>query len=459
MPEYDFRGTIDSSGNINGTLTPRSDVDCGAIGIVGMCVIYILSLIGGISMVATVAKESPVCIVPAILGFIIMLIPLITVTNTGDFFSNLLIQFYKWSDLLLGLILVMYWIAYLSQAVSIVALSAIAVGLMYLMGISGYKVYERTGIVGCVISTAIPVIVYLICNAVVSDIEIGYLALIPTISIFLSMLIREIADIYELTHNYESNKIAKPIIKIALYVSIVISIFLFAVYVGDNKSDKIQTAKDYISENRFSEARELLQDVKSEEAKELYASIRYKDIKVGEIIYNGSYKSYDARSISKNGIAFVCLDVVDGKALLISLDVIGLSEQFNAILDEEYYTGEYLFDVDKIIPTTIGEEQGKFFMLSKEQFDTYIQNDAVDDYLKSAKASDIAQKQKKSVDEDTYKWTEPYIDIWLLNDFSKEEGSWFSSVGTINSSTGEYKKMSNYDVYAGIRPCYYVDVN
>ena len=50
------------------------------------------------------------------------------------------------------------------------------------------------------------------------------------------------------------------------------------------------------------------------------------------------------------------------------------------------------------------------------------------------------QEQKEDVDSDTYKWTTPYIDIWLLNDFPGN-----SKIGTINVKTGEfqYKDLLN----------------
>lgn len=458
MAEYEFQGTIDSGGNINGTIRNRSDGDGGPIGIIGMAVIYALCLLGGFVMIKEVAQQSPVCIVPAVLGFVIMLIPIVIATKTGDFFASLLQRFYEWSDLLIGLIIVMYWIAYISQAVSIVILIAITIGLMYLAPVAVYKVYQGLGVAACVVNVAIPVLVYLICCATTEDITFGHLALIPTIDIILSFLIREIANIYDFKYQCLSKDITKSIVKMVAFVCIVASVFLFSGFVSNNKADLLQTAKDYVSENKFSEARVVLQDIKSEEAKELYDSIRYKDIKVGEIVYNGYYKSANARSISEDGVAFVCLDVVDGQALLISLDVIGLGEQYKAMLDEEFYTSEYSFDLDRIASTTIDDQTGKFFLLSKEQYDRYVTNESLDDYLKSANVSNVAKKQKKSVDEDTYKWTQPYIDIWLLNDFSKESGDWIGKIGTINATTGEYQKVGNYKVYAGIRLCYCANV-
>ena len=218
MKEYDIEITTDSNGNVvNVNVKERSDADAGPLATVYTWVIYALCLIGGVIMLSNVAKDSPVCIIPAILGFIIMLIPIIVATNSGAFFRVLLVELYKYSDLLIGLILVMYWIAYTSQTVSIAFLSAITIGLMYLTGVSGFKVYQKVGIIGCVICTAAPIAVYLICSIVADEVEFGHLALIPTVSLLLSLFIREIANIYDFESKCLNDEIVKPIIKIFLY--------------------------------------------------------------------------------------------------------------------------------------------------------------------------------------------------------------------------------------------------
>ena len=123
MADYRFDGTIDSDGTLHGTLTEIGGGDGDGTGggfilAVYMGVIYLLCLIGGIFMLSNVAKEAPFCIIPAILGFMIMLIPIIKATGKGDFGVRLLVAFYKWSDLLIGLIISMFWIAYISETVS-----------------------------------------------------------------------------------------------------------------------------------------------------------------------------------------------------------------------------------------------------------------------------------------------------------------------------------------------------
>jgi hypothetical protein len=130
MPDYRFEGTIDSDGTLHGTLTEiggdyGGGSGGGVIVIASMVVIYLLSLIGGIMMLSSVASEAPFCIVPAVLGFIIMLIPVIKATGSGNFALKMLVAFYKWSDVLIGLIICMFWLAYISEAVSSLAILAI----------------------------------------------------------------------------------------------------------------------------------------------------------------------------------------------------------------------------------------------------------------------------------------------------------------------------------------------
>ena len=454
MPDYRFEGTIDSDGTLHGTLTEIGDYGGGGggggIAIVSMVVIYLLCLIGGIFMLSNVAEEAPFCIVPAVLGFIIMLIPLMKATGSGNFAVKMLVTFYRWADVLIGLIICMFWLAYISEAVSGLVILGIGFGLMYLNVVTVIRAIHKAGVVGGIITIAVPFITYLVFLATSNDFPIGYIAIIPTTSICLSLFTSEIVNICNFDYRTTKKQKARPIIRMIAYVVIIASVFLFNVYTINKKEELLQKGKDYISEGKFSEARETLEDLKLKEAKELYASIRYKDIKVGEIIYNGYYDDNDARSVSEDGVKFICLDVVGDKALLISLDVIRLSEQFNGVLDEEVYTRNYGFDVENLKMTTIGNKQSKFFMLSKAQYDKYVQNEDLAGYLKKTKVSKIAKEQKEDVDNDTYKWTSPNIDVWLLNDFPGD-----SKIGTINVKTGQFAYKSYYKLYGGIRLCYY----
>ena len=459
MPDYRFEGTVDSDGTLHGTLTEiggdyGGGSGGGGIAIASMVVIYLLCLIGGILMLSNVAREAPFCIVPAVLAFIIMLIPVIKATGSGNFAIRLLVAFYRWSDLLIGLIISMFWGAYISDTVSGLVILGIGFGLMYLNVVTVIRAIHKAGVIGGIVTIAVPFITYLVFLATSSDFPIGYIAIIPTTSICLSLFTSEIVNISKFDYRTTKKQKALPIIRIFAYILIIASVFLFNAYTINKKEETLQLGKDYISEGKFSEARETLQDLKLKEAKELYSSIRYKDIKVGEIIYNGYYDDNDARSVSEDGVKFVCLDVVNGKALLISLDVIRLSEQYSGVLEEEVYTRNYGFNTDNLETVTIGKKQSKFFMLSKAQYDQYVTNEELDDYLKKTKVSSIAKEQKEDVDSDTYKWTMPYIDIWLLNDFSGD-----NKIGTINVKTGEFKYQSNYKVYGGIRLCYYANAN
>ena len=459
MPDYRFEGTIDSDGTLHGTLTEiggdyGGGSGGGVIVIASMVVIYLLSLIGGIMMLSSVASEAPFCIVPAVLGFIIMLIPVIKATGSGNFALKMLVAFYKWSDVLIGLIICMFWLAYISEAVSSLAILAIGFGLMYLNIVTVIRSIHKAGVIGGIITIAVPLIVYLVFLATSNDFPIGYIAIIPTTSICLSLFTSEVVNICNLGYRATKKQKSKPIIRMIAYIAIIDSVFLFSVYITNKKEGLLQMGKDYISEGKYSEAREVLEDLKLEEAKELYASIRYKDIKVGEIVYNGHYDDNDARSVSEDGIKFICLDVVGDKALLISLDVVRLAEQFNGTLEEEFYTENYSLDTEGLVTTTIGKKQSKFFLLSKSQYDKYVKNEQLAGYLNKTKVTSIAKKQKEKVDNDTYKWTTPYIDIWLLNEFTSD-----NKIGTINVKTGEFNYKPNYKVYAGIRICYYANIN
>lgn len=445
MSDYYFSGSIDSDGNIEGKISSY-DGDAGPAGIIFTILIYVASIFGGISMLESVASEAPFCIVPAVLSFILLLVPLIIATKTGNFMISLLKAICRFSGYLIALIILMFWILYISEAVSTAALMVIAFGLMYITGFLGYRCFKKTGWVGLVIISVVSGAAYLLTLAVTQDFKIGYLAIIPTVFTTLTLFISEISCVYD-----SDKKIVRkiPIVKMIFYVLVIASVIVFGVYTGNKKARLIQDGKTFIAEENYAEARKVLAGVKLEEAKNLYAEIRYKNLQTGEIVYNGYYDNADARSVEEDGIAFVCLDVTDGKALLISLDIIELKEYYkNTKFDREEYAENYSIDTKYIVTTSFEDTKADFFLLSKEQYLLYSENEKTTEYLKQTTASPIAKKQKKDVDEDQYKWTNPNIDVWLLNDFDG------NNIGTVNAVSGEFAYEYNLRLYAGIRLCY-----
>lgn len=454
MSDYKFEGKIDDSGNIKGTISEKqtSGFD-GPLSIFAVIIMYGLCITGGIIMISNVAVNAPFCIVPAVLAFIILLIPILSSIGGGNFVFKFFTSFFKWSDLLIGLFVAMFWISYIFETLSFAALMGLGLGLMYFTIVTVIKSIQKAGAWGGVISIAVPFAIYLIILACSSDFPVSYFAIIPTSSILISLLLGEIVKIYNFEFKHFNYDKALPITKIIIYLCIVASMFFVNHLSVQNKAMLIQTGKDYISENKFVEARKLLKDIKSEEAKELYESIRYKDVQVGEIIYNGYYKNSDERSVSENAVAFVCLEVVNNKALFISLDVIRLDENYNGVLDHQVYIDDFGFNITNIETTTIGDNQSKFFLLSKNQYNIFVQNDKLDDYLTKCNVSSYAQTQKKDIDNETWKWTFAYTDFWLLNDFTTQVFKDY--IGSINCQTGEFEYQYNSKVYAGIRPCFY----
>ena len=450
MSDCHFSGSIDSNGNIEGKIESYDGVGSGPLGktfsVILTVVIYVASIFGGISMLESVASEAPFCIVPAVLAFILLLIPLVVATKTGNFMISLLKAVYRFSGYLIALIILMFWILYISEAVSTAALMVIAFGLMYITGFLGYRCFKKTGWVGLVIISVVSGAAYLLTLAVTQDFKVGYLAIIPTVFTTLTLFISEISCVYD-SDKKTVRKI--PIVKMIFYVLVIASVIVFGVYTGNNKARLIEDGKTFIAEENYAEARKVLAGLKSEEAKNLYAEIRYKNLQTGEIVYNGYYDNADARSVEEDGIAFVCLDVTDGKALLISLDIIELKEYYkNTKFDREEYAENYSIDMKYIVTTSFEDTKADFFLLSKEQYLLYSENEKTAEYLKQTTASPIAKKQKKDVDEDQYKWTNPNIDVWLLNDFDG------NNIGTVNAVSGEFAYEYNLRLYAGIRLCY-----
>lgn len=446
MAEYDL---YDSDGNYVGTARER-DYDSGsgngAGGLLTAIIVYALCLIGGIIMLTNVAQEAPICIVPAVLGFIVMLIPIIIATRTGNFFLSLLRHLYNWSDVIIGLLISMFWIVYINDLASTTVLSAMEFGLMYLTAVSGIRIYKRMGGAGLGFAIGIAVVTYLIVLATADDFEIGYLAFIPTILSLFSLFIGSIVSI--INSEDDGEKVAS-LVKIILFAVIVVIIIIMIPSVSQNKSSKLQTANDLIAQGDYAQARKILQDLKSKEAKELYKSIRYRHLQVGEIIYNGYY-SGDNRCASEKGIAYLCVDVdtTTDKALLVCLDVVGLADNFNGCIDEKYMERYYTY-MDDIETSPVGKKSSKFFLLSYEQYEKYVANEDLKDYLMYPNLFKNAKKEKKDINDGTkYNWA--HTDYWLLNEF--ENGP---KIGTINIETGEFSWVYNINNYAGIRPCYW----
>lgn len=446
MADYDL---YDSDGNYVGTARGSSydsSLDNGAGGLLTMIIVYALCIIGGIIMLTNVAEQAPICIVPAVLGFIALLIPIIIATGTGNFFIKLLHYLYVWSDVVIGLLISMFWIVYVNELVSTTALSAMAFGLMYLTAVSGIRIYKRMGGAGLGVAIGIAAITYLIVLAAADDFEIGYLALIPTIVAMFSVLVGSIVD-FSRSENVGTT--IASIVKFAIFVAIIVVIVCMFPAASNSKQEKLQNANDLIAQGDYAQAREILQDLKMDEAQELYKSIRYRHLQVGEIIYNGSY-STDPRCASEKGIAYICVEVDEttDKALLVCLDVVGLAENYNGCIEEQYMERYYTY-MDDLETSPVGDRFSKFFLLSYEQYEKYVANESLKDYLMHPTVSKTAKKDKKEVDEDNYKWTVAHTDYWLLNSFQG------NNISVVNVETGKVSSVANYKNYAGIRPCYW----
>lgn len=248
MADYDL---YDSDGNYVGTARESSydsSSGNGAGGLLTIIIVYTLCIIGGIIMLTNVAEQAPICIVPAVLGFIVMLIPIVIATRTGNFFLSLLHHLYKWSDVIIGLLISMFWIACINDLASTTVLSAMEFGLMYLTAVSGIRIYKRMGGAGLGVAIGIAVITYLIVLATADDFEIGYLAFIPTILSLFSLFFGSIVSII---NSEDSGEKVASFVKIILFAIIVVIIIIMIPNVSQNKQEKLQNANDLIAQGDY----------------------------------------------------------------------------------------------------------------------------------------------------------------------------------------------------------------
>ena len=158
MADYEFEGTIDKNGNVEGTIREINGYSGGPLPIFSLIIIYGLCIMGGIFMLKNVVNEAPICIIPAILAFLVMLLPIIKATKTENFFVGFIVTFIKWSDLLIGLLLIMFWIFYIFEAVSTTILMAMGIGLLYLTIVTIVRSISKVGVFGCIATIVIPFI-------------------------------------------------------------------------------------------------------------------------------------------------------------------------------------------------------------------------------------------------------------------------------------------------------------
>lgn len=189
----------------------------------------------------------------------------------------------------------------------------------------------------------------------------------------------------------KNNKKGIGFILLGIYVLLagVVSLFAFYIIPGQNQ-DKYDQALSLIEENNYKEAREVLRDVLTyKDANDIYESIKFKGLEVGEKVYMGAQPKKPGNLNYDRVLSWTVIDVKDGKALLLS-DAIVTSITYNSASNwnkncsvrqalqglEHNFTEEELARIlthSYTIKTKDGviSAKDKIFILSKEELETY----------------------------------------------------------------------------------------
>lgn len=451
MPDYDV---YDSNGDYCGSVTIISG-DSGPSGIVFITILYALSILGGISMIETVIETSPICIVPALLGFIVLLIPIFyfiyqKINRRSVSFLSFIRKAIDLSNYLLLILLISWWTMYLSQTASQLILNILAFSFMYFMILSIFsvcrKINIRTGIFGCLVPG---IILYLIILGISSEYQIWYLMLIPTYAIISSITILSIKSF----NNSVISKLTLVFIVLAIAFEAV-----FGFTTITNYSKKLEEAKILIEQGDYRKAREILKHNINQEAKTLYAEIRYKDLAKGDIIYNGYYSSTDEKTIDDKGLAFTCLSIKNNEAYFISNDILLLTDSPNYHYDIASLERQFMgIDTTNMVSLD-GKENHYFFIPTLEDFINYKDDEVVNNAILNHTISKSTKKQEKEILDDKSsfayggKGNQTFINSWFVYDTSQ------SKFCIINEKNEVDAGIIYNHYYYGVRVCYKISL-
>lgn len=453
MPDYDI---YDSSGSYCGSISiSGSDTTASEGGIVFIIILYILSLIGGITMISTVAETSPMCIVPAALAFIIMLVPIIylvynKVVKRPVSITGFLRRAINLSNYLLIILLLVWWTMYLSQTASIVVLNILAFSFMYFMVLSVYSVCQKINIATAILGCLVPgVVLYIIIYAISSSFKAWHLMTIPTYAILSSITVLSIKSL--------KNGVIPKFTLIFIVLAIAFEgIFGFTTVVNFQK--KFEEAKVLIEQGDYRKAREILKHNTIPEAKTLYNEIRYKDLAIGDVIYNGYYTDSDKKTIDDKGLAFTCLSIENNVAYFISNDIMLLTDEPSFYYDISSLDYKFM-EIDKTnIISLDGKENHCFTIPTLDDFNNYKNDEVLKQFILNYNISKSAKKQEKEILADTssYAWggkgNKTYINSWFIYDTNQNK---FYQINENNEVDSELIYRSSY---YGVRICYKVSL-
>ena len=384
-PIYGYSGGGDASGLFTTT----------------MLIGYVLAFVGMIIMLFNVPTTM---IFPAILGFLMyILIPLIGYFKCHSLIGVLGI-IAKNSYLFLIVMVGMWWIMYSLQTVDEQLLIGILVTTMYSMYlIPGVLVYEsikldtKRGIVFAVITWVFSLVIFLVnYDASINEPGIGqfYPIVLSTIITCLGSLF---IYINRLCYSIQENKKNKGILSLVLYLGIILSVAITSfVVIPNNLEQKYNEAIECKENGDYKEARELLITLgRYSDASDVYETIKYKGLELGEKVIFGQYFSKPNDFYQKTNLTWTVIAIENGKAILFCDEIITsidsnplyrwkdgnnvkskLSDIYDAFSDEDK---KRIFEsqIQYVTTSSTFTSKEKLFLLSEEELKKWCSEDNI----------------------------------------------------------------------------------
>ncbi len=444
----------------NGTYTVKQTGVSFGGGTISGIVAYVGALIGVIIMLCNVP---PVCIVPAVLAVLVLLVPAIIRFGGGGGLLAALSVFARHGHLMFSLMVLIWWVMFTTGTASSVLLTAMVVASMYAMyyfpfyvaadasgkDLDGAWRWVAAGL--CFVGS---LIFYIAIHDTVND-TFDYAAIyFPTALVLSGNLL---VGVNTLLYHKGRGDGGKGLVALLLTVAILAGSILSVKYLFPSLAGATyENALEKIEEGDYRGARETLSRIKNNDAaaKKL-EEIAFIGLEVGEQVTIGKH----LKKPDKPGtvpLTWTVVKVEGGKALLLCDSIVCCMDsnplsrwnEGNNVRDELQELYKYFDEKDKeliALTTTTTKAEGEFtsedhlFLLSREELEAYCTDE---DMLYTDEVTSYYKEQK------TFETV-----LCYYTRTADENGKWI--VADCDAKTFTTRKSESYRL-TGVRPAMYI---
>lgn len=382
------------------------------------------------------------------------------------FFKKVLVPL---SFLFFNIFLGLFWILYSIQSVSHQTLIAFIIPCMYAMYyypcvlfVNASKRENKKILWAGIISIAVSFITFLALHDTLLEIDdvLGVALLQTMITVFSTFIILIVRILY---HNRKKFSIGLLVAYILVILGIGSSSLIILPKIN---AENYEQAKVYIEDGEYSEARAILNKMlRYKDSEELYNSIKYKDLKVGEKLTIGTQLD-KPDGLSRKDLTWTVIKVEGNKALVMS-DAILTSIDSNPLdywnqkgnqsvrnmlinmqglfeKDELARIADYTYELEANGKTFTVTD--KLFILSQEELEEYLKDEEI--FKKKDTSYNDHQILGYSKGDFDYSW---YYCYYVRN--TDEDGKW------IIADCENQEFITKNNKYVGIRPVFYITMD